>query len=315
MENKVKLIVFIIASVILATVFITVFLKFNRDLSASNKRINDIKSQIYKSKYCYVEYLLDGNGPTILISHGVTGGIDQGIGMSALFFGKGYKFLYVSRFGYLKSSMPDIPSAKLQAEVYKDLLDFLGIDNVIIMGNSAGGTSAIHFAIDYPDKCKGLILISSVVPGNLKKLPPKFFMDSVFGSDFLYWVTVKSFGESMMKMFVPESIIKKKSKQERRILINDIFLAGFPISNRTKGVLFDTYISNPSIDEVIPFENIKLPVLIIHAIDDPAPPVEGARTISGKIPNCKLVIYETGGHLILNHENEIKETIRNFVFR
>ena len=119
----------------------------------------------------------------------------------------------------------------------------------------------------------------------------------------------------MIQMFVPKSIVKELSKSQRTELINNIMLSGLPISKRTKGVIFDTYISNPSIDEELAYNNIKLPTLIIHAVDDPAPPIEGAREISAKIPNSELVTFNTGGHLILDHEQEIKNTIHNFVFR
>ena len=305
----------IIVAIILIVAFSTIYLKFRNDLTAGYTRIHDLQSQIYTSKYGDVEYLLEGTGPTILISHGITGGINQGIGLSDMYLGKGYRLLYISRFGYLKSAMPDEPSAKLQAEVYNDLLSFLHLDRVFIMGNSAGGPSAIHFAIDYPEKCTGVILVSSVVPGNIDALPPKLFMKAVFGSDFLYWCTVKLFGTRMINMFIPESIRKTLSPPEKKTMLDNVYLSALPISKRTAGILFDTYLSNPSIDEEIPYKHITSPTLIIHAIDDPAPPIEGARMISKKIPHCELVAYETGGHLILNHEDEIKRTINSFILR
>jgi pimeloyl-ACP methyl ester carboxylesterase len=312
---KTKAILLFIIVVILLASFIIISIKYNKALSAGNQRLDDISSQTFKSSYGDIEYILAGDGPTVLVSHGVTGGIDQGIGLTEMYFGKGYRFLYISRFGYLKSSIPENPSARLQAETYKELLDFLNIDSVFLFGNSAGGTSAIHFVVDYPEFSKGLILISSVVPGNTKALPPKSFMKIVFGSDFCYWSILKLFGRNMIQMFVPKSIIKELSKSQRTELINNIMLSGLPISKRTKGVIFDTYISNPSIDEELAYNNIKLPTLIIHAVDDPAPPIEGAREISAKIPNSELVTFNTGGHLILDHEQEIKNTIHNFVFR
>ena len=309
---RVKLILIGVA-IILIIVYTNIYSKFRHDLAAGYTKINDLQSQLYSSKTGDVEYLLEGPGPTILISHGITGGIDQGIGLADMYLGKGYRLLVLSRFGYLKSSMPDQPSAELQAEAYSDLLAFLHIDRAFILGNSAGGPSAIHFAIDYPEKCSGLILVSSAVPGNTKALPPKAFMNAVFGSDFLYWCTIKLFGTSMMKMFVPESILNTLSSPEKKKLMDTVFLSGLPISHRTKGVLFDTYLSNPSIDEDIPYESITTQTLIFHAIDDPAPPIEGARLIAKKIPHCELVAYETGGHLIMNHEDEIKRTINHFV--
>lgn len=312
---KIKFILLILIVITMGIGFIVVFIKYRADLSVSRSRTDSVKSLIFKSSDYDIEYLLEGSGPTLLISHGVTGGIDQGIGLKNMYLGEGYRYLYLSRFGYLKSSFPPNPSAKLQARAYKDLLDHLGIDSIFILGNSAGGASAIHFAIDYPERCKGLILVSSVVPGDTKALPPEPIMKVVFRCDFIYWSTIKLFARNMIQMFVPGSIYNALSKPQRKDLINKILFSGFPISYRTKGVLFDTYISNTSINDDIQFENIKSPVLIIHAIDDPAPPVEGARKISSMIPDCKLVTFETGGHLILSHEQEIQKVIHDFCFR
>ncbi len=107
--------------------------RFKQYLNSSLERVNSIESQVFSSDEGDVEYILDGNGPTILISHGVIGGVDQGMGLANRYLGKGYRFLYVSRFGYLKSSFPTHPSPKLQAKAYNDLLDFLKIDSVFIL--------------------------------------------------------------------------------------------------------------------------------------------------------------------------------------
>lgn len=310
-----NIIILIVMTVILVSISATMYIKFWNDLAAGHARICNLRTHVYHSRYGAVEYLLQGKGPTILISHGITGGVDQGIELADRYAGKGYRFLYISRFGYLRSAMPDEPSAKLQAKVYNDLLDFLHLERLFIMGNSAGGPSAIHFAVDYPEKCSGIILVSSAVLGNTKALPPKPFMRAVFGSDFLYWCTVTLFGTRMVSMFVPGSIWETLPPQEKETLLDNVFLSVLPVSMRTGGILFDTYVSNPSIDGKINFERITSPALIIHAVDDPAPPVEGARLLSKRIPKCEFVSYETGGHLILDHEDDIRRTISRFIFR
>ncbi len=274
-----------------------------------------METHIYKSDKGDIEYLFEGSGPIVLISHGVTGGVDQCKGLSERYLGLGYRCLYVSRFGYLNSSFPDNASARLQAKAYSDMLDYLGIGSVYIFGNSAGSTSALHFAIDSPEKCQGLILVSPNVPGNKKALPPRLFMSLIFGIDFLYWPVIKLFGRYMLQMFVPVAVERALTKIQRGELIDEVFMASYPITRRTKGVLFDTYVSNPSINEGMAYDKIKSPALIIHAVDDPAPPIEGARILSKKIMNSKFVPFQTGGHLILNHENEIKDSIREFICR
>jgi pimeloyl-ACP methyl ester carboxylesterase len=158
-----------------------------------------------------------------------------------------------------------------------------------------------------------MILQSSVVPGDTKPLPPRFLMKAVFGSDFIYWSSVRLFGRSMSAMFIPKEVFASLSKAEQEKLISDIYLSALPISARTKGILFDMYVSNLSIDETFPFEEISVPVLVVHAKDDPAPPYSGAVLISERIPGCRLVSVETGGHLLIGHEEEIRAAIRKFI--
>ena len=158
-----------------------------------------------------------------------------------------------------------------------------------------------------------MILQSSVVPGNTKALPPRFLMNAIFGSDFIYWSSVRLFGRSMSRMFIPKEVFTSLSEDEQQRLISDIYLSAMPISARTKGILFDMYVSNLSIDETFPFEEISVPVLVVHAKDDPAPPYAGAVLISNRIPGCRLVSVDTGGHLLIGHEEEIRDAVRDFI--
>jgi pimeloyl-ACP methyl ester carboxylesterase len=298
-----------IGALILIGVVLIAFLGFRNDFQKNISKLKNIQSNVFLSKYGDIEYLLIGEGQTILISHGITGGVDQGIWISNLNIGKNYRFLYISRFGYLKSSMPKEASAKLQASAYNELLGHLGIESVFIIGNSAGGPSAMSFAADYPKKCKGLILLSSHVPGAKISSPPKF----VFKYDFVYWLVVKLSGKSLLKMFVPPAVMETMTKQEIDQTINDVFMAALPISKRSEGIFFDNEVSSPSV-ESMHFETIKPPTLIIHAIDDPAPPIKGARELLTTIPNSKLATYN-GGHLLLHHEHEIQTVISNFILQ
>ena len=298
-----------IGVLILVGVFQIAFLSFRNDLQQNIRRLKNIQSNVFISKYGDIEYILVGEGQTVLISHGITGGVDQGIWISNSCVGKGYRFLYISRFGYLKSSMPKEASAKRQAAVYNELLGHLGIESVFIIGNSAGGPSAMYFAADYPQKCKGLILLSSHVPGAKISSPPKL----VFKYDFVYWLVIKLSGKRLLKMFVPPPVMETMTKQEIDKTVNQVFMAALPISKRSEGIFFDNEVSSPSVDS-LHFEIIKSPTLIIHAIDDPAPPIKGARELSVGIPNSKLVIYD-GGHLLLHHEHEIQKVISNFIMQ
>lgn len=65
--------------------------------------------------------------------------------------------------GYGTSEPPNPPeqaSAGLYYEILKSFLDQLGLEQVVLIGNSVGGYAAARYAIDFPEKVKGLVLVS-----------------------------------------------------------------------------------------------------------------------------------------------------------
>jgi pimeloyl-ACP methyl ester carboxylesterase len=166
------------------------WVRFRQNMDDARARLAAQPTQIYKSKYGDIQYQVVGSGPTVLVSHGITGGVDQAEAMVTQWrmLPDDYRFVYVSRFGYLESSVPDDATSRLQAAAYRELLDHLGIDRVVLAGNSAGGPSAMWFAIDYPERTNGLILLSSAVPGP----EPDYMPELVAENDFIYWAAVKS---------------------------------------------------------------------------------------------------------------------------
>ncbi len=287
-------------------------MSFKKDLENARKKVLALDSNIADTPHGKIEYLRSGKGVPILISHGMTGGIDQGLGMVDNLIGHKYDIICVSRFGYLKTPLPEDARPKAQADAYAHLLDHLGIDRVVIYGNSAGGTSAISFALQYPERCMGLILHSSNVPGVLATSPPKIVMKIIFGSNVIYWLLTTFFLKIMMLMFVPASV-KKQLTNEQYIHVKDVFRSSLPVSLRTKGILNDGYVSNPDINAGYPFHEIHVPTLIIHAMDDPVAKFPGAQELAQQIPEATFILFETGGHLTLGHEEEIKKIIADFV--
>jgi pimeloyl-ACP methyl ester carboxylesterase len=301
----------IVVVLVIAVVVVLAF--FRRDMRRGLDRLSAIDSRIARTTFGSVEYLIEGDGPLVLVSHGITGGVDQGQGLASRYLGPGYRLVLPSRFGYLGSSMPADPSPDNQAEAFVQLLNALGIAGVFVLGNSAGGTAALHFAINHPDRCKGLILLSSNVPGDTAALPPKPAIGAVFGSDFLYWAVVRLFSKGMLGMFVPPSILKDLPRRERIALADEVMLGSLPISRRTAGVLFDMFVSNPSISDGLAYDRIASPTLLVHAVDDPAPPIEGARALARSIPGARIMELADGGHLLLGREKEVQRRIREFI--
>lgn len=294
-----------IVGLVLLTLFLVALGFFYRDLNVSRSRLAGIPTDVYTSTYGDIEYRLVGDGPVVLVSHGVTGGIDQGMFLTDNFFGAGHRFLYVSRFGYLKSSLPEDASARLQAAAYKDLLGHLGVDQVFLFGNSAGGPSTMWFAIEYPERTKGLILHSSAGPGPNDQFPP----DQLFQYNLPYWAGVKAFPDMIISFLLPDEIRSTLTEQEKAMIVN-VFLASLPITERTEGTIFDNRVSTPSVNDV-PFEQIAAPTLILQAEDDPREK-EAGHVMAERIPDNEFVGL-TGGHFLLRQDDRVRIEIAAFI--
>jgi pimeloyl-ACP methyl ester carboxylesterase len=284
---------------------------FRHDMADARDRLAAQPTEIFKSRYGDIEYRVSGTGPAVLISHGITGGVDQAEALVTQwqnFHPDRYRFIYVSRFGYLGSDLPDQATARTQAAAYRELLEHLNIDRVFVVGNSAGGPSAMWFAIDYPAHTSGLILLSSAVPGPEAEYMPELVAEN----DFIYWAAVKTAPGTLLGLLLPESVIAGMSEAQKDFVVKNAFIASMPISERTDGILFDSKVSLPGVNQV-PFEQIKRPTLIFQSTDDPREDA-GGQQMDRRIPNSTLIGL-TGGHFLLGHETEIQQANAQFIAR
>jgi pimeloyl-ACP methyl ester carboxylesterase len=89
------------------------------------------------------------------------GGYDQGLAAIRIIGDDDY-WIAPSRFGYLRTPLPEDATPTAQADAYAALLDALNIPKTMIVGISAGGPSSLLFALNHPDRCSALILVSAV---------------------------------------------------------------------------------------------------------------------------------------------------------
>lgn len=253
-----------------------------------------------------MSYVEEGTGETILISHGIFGGYDQGFVSLKKLVGNDFRKLSLSRFGYPGSSLPENPAPKNQAKVYKELLAKLGIEKAYILCTSAGGASGLQFALEYPERTKGLILLSSGAPdkqrtaeelGELGMMgPPEIIIN-----DFPMWFSLKYLS------FAINSMLGTSNNDE------NLLKTMLPVGMRRQGVIADTNITN--IDMTLnyneyPLEEIEVPILVIHAIDDPMAKYENIEKFLERV-DAATAIYKTGGHMIEGHD--CSSDIKNFI--
>lgn len=283
---------------IIATVLVIQYVQLQRELAVAEQRLNDYQPQHRALSYGDMTYVDKGTGPVILVAHGISGGYDQGY--EAL-HGKEdqYRILAPSRFGYLGSAVPEDASPKAQAAAYVELLDELGIEKVFLLGTSAGGTIAIRFALDYPDRTEGLILYSSAFPLAEKpesysnyQGPPAFLCN-----DFSMWL-LRPWFKPMMGM-EPDTIYGM-----------------LPVNERKEGMVIDASIVNPDMArnfDQYPIEEMEVPALIVGARDDKLANFDAMEQAISRFQNYTLLAFDNGGHMMAGHEQEIDAALDAFI--
>lgn len=116
-----------------------------------------------------IEYAERGTGIPLLSIHGAGGGFDQGLTNAIEFAGENFRIIAPSRFGYLRTPVPQDASPMAQADAHAALLFNLNVPKAIVTGVSAGARSAIELALRHPHMVSALVL---VVPGTYSPSNP-----------------------------------------------------------------------------------------------------------------------------------------------
>ena len=273
-------------------------IRCNRATKEKLKQLSEYDEKTISLSYGDMSYVDKGNGEVILSVHGIFGGYDQAFD-TCKDFASGYRILAPSRFGYLGSDMLGSGTPAEQAIAYAELLDRLGIDKVYLLATSAGGSIAIRFALDYPERTKGLILYCSAMPPAAKP------------ANYAEYAGPPAFLCNDYAMFLMNPLFEPVMGMDASTIYSML-----PVGERKAGVILDASITNPDMarnyDSYI-IEDLQVPTLILHAKDDKLASYADVEKAWDRFPNSTLVSFETGGHLMVGHEEEVKEAVMAFV--
>lgn len=272
-------------------------IRCNIAVKESKERLVSYNAKTVNLSYGNMSYVDMGKGDVILSVHGIFGGYDQAYD-TCKDFSSDYRIIAPSRFGYLGSDILGSGTPAEQATAYVELLDKLGIDKVYLLATSAGGSVAIRFALDYPERTKGLILYCSAMPFIQKSEkcpdyagPPEFLCNN-------------------FAMFIMSPLFEPIMGMEPTTIYSML-----PVSERKEGVVLDASVTNLDMarnyDKYI-VEELQIPTLIIHAKDDKLASYADTENAVKRFPNCTFVSFEDGGHLLKGHGEEIKKTVSKF---
>jgi len=182
---------------------------------------------------------------------------------------------------------------KAQAGLTVALMDKLGIDRAVLIGNSAGGTVAVLTALTYPQRVQALVLVDPAVYRGGMQLP-----------GVVRWLLSSPQARRLGPLFVRSvrnwGLEFARSAWHDPSKITDAIWAGYtrPLQaeNWDKG-LYEVTLASRSLGLDKRLDEIQMPVLVITGDDDRIVPTEQSIRLAGELPNAELVVAPSCGHV------------------
>ena len=292
------------------------YARYRRELEELRTSLDE-GSTIAETQRGEIEYADRGEGTPALVIHGAGGGYDQGL-LIGRDLGPDYRLIAPSRFGYLKTPAPADDSPAAQAEAHAALLEFLGIDQAVVMAASAGAPSAIELALRHPGRVSALILLvpRTYDPGNVigadQSTPSQAVLRIIEqAADFPFWLATRLQRSAVVRFLGVRPSVEAAASEKEHARVDEVIRSITPLSARVRGIEIDS----ATIIEPWPLDRISAPTLIISAEDDLFRTLPGARFTAERIEGAELKVLESGGHLMVGQTEQVRGWIADFLRR
>lgn len=230
-----------------------------------------------------------GNSMPIVFVHGA-GGSSQRWSEQRSIFANQYNSWAMDLAGHGKSEGSLLSSIKDMADFIDDFIGALCLEKFVMVGHSMGGAIAQEYALQYPEKIQGLILIGT---GARLKVSQEI-LDTFAAGRMPFKDVNHLYGSS-----TPD-IKKEEALREMYEIPTVVYWADFGACN--------------TFDRIQSVEKIQVPSLIIVGDEDRMTPVNYSQFLRSKLINSQLRIIKGAGHMcMLEKPTEITEEIEKFI--
>lgn len=185
---------------------------------------------------------------------------------------------------------PYTPEA--QVDLVAGLMDTLDIDTAVLVGNSAGGTVAVNFALAHPERVDALVLVSAAIyrgGGAPSWIQPLLHTPQVDRLGPLLARQIEARGDAFLgdAWHDPSKLTPEERAGYRKPL---------RVENWDRALWEFTKASNqPDLTDAV--QGITIPSLVISGDDDRIVPVESSVRLADELPNAELVVIPNCGHV------------------
>ncbi len=175
----------------------------------------------------------------------------------------------------------------------------LNLGKAILVGNSYGGTVALQFALDHPEKVKALILKGAFAKFDFNLKNNILALGVKHAPDFLYRFSVRKHVEDIVARGEPQwaydYVLEQDLAAPRKTAIQRIeSLKKFDVRNR--------------------LSEIKIPTLIVVGSQDELTGIKYQLYLGSHIPNSYIKVIKGVGHLVgILKPEEYEQVILNFI--
>jgi len=265
-----------------------------------------------------VEYAEFGEGPAVLALHGAMGGYDQSLLLARTIGSAGFRYIGVSRPGFLGTPLASGKTPEQQADLCAALLDTLGVTTVLVMAVSGGGPCALQFALRHRQRCRGLVLVSTCGEKVETPIPFSFRLT-------MQLVRLPAFAKAIEKKArenfnaaadhsIPDPAVLARTLKDPEAgpLFTELLRSTCDrMAQRMPGTGNDITVSRTT---ACPLEEIAVPTLIIHGTADRMVPFEKHARALSRIPGSELLTIEGGEHVsIFTHRREVQACVARFI--
>ena len=185
--------------------------------------------------------------------------------------------------GHGRSEGPGCDQIGDYVEFIRDWAEALGAPPFVLAGHSMGGAIAQTFALRYPNRLKGLVLVAT---GARLRVHPRILEG------------IRSDKAGVAELLAEWAHGRRATPAQRRQFIRYVMAVD-------TDVMYGDWLACDRFDIMGRLEDIQTPTLIIAGEQDVMTPVKYARYLADHIPDSDLVIIPDAGHMVMSEQPEL----------